>query len=130
VLTCGWCLDRMFIPVGPDGGEQDVWTVDKDAHGKVTKKRLFGVRVREPFSFRASSLSLEPSSCRCSPLGTSSVPYRGLRAHKRAAMFGEETSAPTAGILRHEAPPRPPSSVHSRDHFVSPLIIPTRNAQC
>lgn len=35
---------RMFIPVGPDGGEQDVWTVDKDNEGNVTKKKLFGVR--------------------------------------------------------------------------------------
>ena len=35
----------MFIPVGPDGGLQDVWTVDKDAGGKVEKTRLFGVRV-------------------------------------------------------------------------------------
>ncbi len=36
---------RMFIPVGPDGGLQDVWNVDKDEKGTVTKKRLFGVRV-------------------------------------------------------------------------------------
>jgi len=35
---------RMFIPVGPDGGLQDVWNVDKDEKGTVTKKRLFGVR--------------------------------------------------------------------------------------
>lgn len=35
----------MFIPVGPDGGLQDVWNVDKDEKGTVTKKRLFGVRV-------------------------------------------------------------------------------------
>lgn len=35
----------MFIPVGPDGGLQDVWNVDKDEKGMVTKKRLFGVRV-------------------------------------------------------------------------------------
>ena len=36
---------RMFIPVGPDGGMQDVWNVDKDENGTVTKTRLFGVRV-------------------------------------------------------------------------------------
>jgi protein-L-isoaspartate(D-aspartate) O-methyltransferase len=35
---------RMFIPVGPDGGDQDVWTVDKDAEGNVQQTRLFGVR--------------------------------------------------------------------------------------
>jgi len=35
---------RMFIPIGPDGGLQDVWTVDKDEKGTVTKTRLFGVR--------------------------------------------------------------------------------------
>ena len=35
----------MFIPVGPDGGLQDVWNVDKDEKGAVTKTRLFGVRV-------------------------------------------------------------------------------------
>ncbi|KAG8815146.1 hypothetical protein FRB91_011792 [Serendipita sp. 411] len=35
---------RMFIPVGPDGGSQDVWTVDKDEEGNVKKMRLFGVR--------------------------------------------------------------------------------------
>ena len=39
----------MFIPVGPDGGEQDVWTVDKDSEGTITKKKLFGVRVCEVF---------------------------------------------------------------------------------
>jgi protein-L-isoaspartate(D-aspartate) O-methyltransferase len=35
---------RMFIPVGPDGGSQSIWQVDKDEHGKVTKERLFDVR--------------------------------------------------------------------------------------
>ncbi|KAI0035824.1 Pcmt1-prov protein [Vararia minispora EC-137] len=34
---------RMFIPVGPDGGEQAVFQVDKDASGQVQKKALFGV---------------------------------------------------------------------------------------
>ncbi|KAL1405291.1 hypothetical protein Q8F55_008918 [Vanrija albida] len=32
---------RMFIPVGE--GQQDIWQVDKDAHGAVTRKKLFGV---------------------------------------------------------------------------------------
>ena len=40
------CSSRMFIPVGPDGGNQDVWTVDKDADGNIKQTRLFGVRVR------------------------------------------------------------------------------------
>lgn len=37
---------RMFIPVDddPDGWGQHVWTIDKDSQGKVTKKKLFGVR--------------------------------------------------------------------------------------
>lgn len=39
---------RMFIPVNddPDDKErgQHIWTVDKDEQGRVTKKRLFGVR--------------------------------------------------------------------------------------
>lgn len=41
---------RMFIPVddedddGSGTGGQHIWTVDKDAEGKVTKKKLFGVR--------------------------------------------------------------------------------------
>lgn len=41
---------RMFIPVndddgdGEDDGGQHIWTVDKDEQGRVTKKRLFGVR--------------------------------------------------------------------------------------
>ncbi|KAI0970678.1 protein-L-isoaspartate O-methyltransferase-domain-containing protein [Xylaria arbuscula] len=37
---------RMFIPVEDEGGlrEQYIWVVDKDADGKVEKKRLFGVR--------------------------------------------------------------------------------------
>lgn len=34
---------RLFIPIGTY--EQDVWQVDKDAQGDVTKKKLFGVRV-------------------------------------------------------------------------------------
>lgn len=33
----------MFIPVGPEGGSQAVWQVDKDVNGTVTKKKLFGV---------------------------------------------------------------------------------------
>lgn len=36
---------RMFIPVGDkDGWGQFIWTVDKDRDGKVTKKKLYGVR--------------------------------------------------------------------------------------
>ncbi|TVY87205.1 putative protein-L-isoaspartate O-methyltransferase [Lachnellula willkommii] len=37
---------RIFIPVeDPNGrGDQHIWTVDKDAKGVVTKKRLYGVR--------------------------------------------------------------------------------------
>lgn len=35
---------RIFIPVGDERGDQFIWTVDKDAEGRVTKKRLFGVR--------------------------------------------------------------------------------------
>jgi len=41
---------RMFIPVDDEadasrffGGGQSIWQVDKDEHGEVTKKRLFGV---------------------------------------------------------------------------------------
>jgi len=36
----------MFIPVDDDsdGFAQHVWNIDKDRDGKVTKKRLFGVR--------------------------------------------------------------------------------------
>ena len=41
---------RMFVPVGPDGGSQAVWQVDKDEEGNVTEKKLFGVMVN-PFSF-------------------------------------------------------------------------------
>ncbi|WOO85844.1 Protein-L-isoaspartate(D-aspartate) O-methyltransferase [Vanrija pseudolonga] len=32
---------RMFIPVGV--GHQDIWQVDKDEHGAVTRTKLFGV---------------------------------------------------------------------------------------
>jgi protein-L-isoaspartate(D-aspartate) O-methyltransferase len=35
---------RMVIPVGPNGGEQYLLQVDKDATGKVTSKRICGVR--------------------------------------------------------------------------------------
>lgn len=37
---------RMFIPVDDGDGEggQSVWTVDRDADGRVTRERLFGVR--------------------------------------------------------------------------------------
>lgn len=60
----------MFIPVGPDGGSQDVWTVDKDEVGNVKKTRLFGVRVRpaSPSSFLTRpSITMDPllsSLCR------------------------------------------------------------------
>ena len=64
----------MFIPVGPDGGEQDVWTVDKDAQGKVTKTKLFGVRVRAHFRFPTVSVP-NRFSAGFPPLGFRSVPY-------------------------------------------------------
>lgn len=37
---------RMFIPVDDDASrvEQFIWTVDKDGEGRVTRKKLFGVR--------------------------------------------------------------------------------------
>lgn len=36
---------RMFIPVEDEGaGWQDVWVLDKDAEGRVEKRKLFGVR--------------------------------------------------------------------------------------
>ena len=35
---------RMVIPVGPDGGEQNLDQIDKTLDGKVVKTRLFGVR--------------------------------------------------------------------------------------
>lgn len=40
---------RLFIPVDDDedgggSGGQHIWTVDKDAEGRVTRKKLFGVR--------------------------------------------------------------------------------------
>lgn len=35
---------RMFIPVGPEWGDQYLTQVDKDAHGHVTQRRLMGVR--------------------------------------------------------------------------------------
>lgn len=39
------CPGRIFIPVEDEsGGGQYIWTVDKDVNGKVTKKRLYGVR--------------------------------------------------------------------------------------
>lgn len=36
----------MFIPVDDDedGYSQHIWRVEKDSSGKVTKRRLFGVR--------------------------------------------------------------------------------------
>ncbi|RXK36442.1 protein-L-isoaspartate O-methyltransferase [Tremella mesenterica] len=43
---------RMFIPVGEH--TQDIWQVDKDEHGIITRTKLFGVMVRfsnpDPFS--------------------------------------------------------------------------------
>ncbi|KAI5478037.1 protein-L-isoaspartate (D-aspartate) O-methyltransferase [Pseudohyphozyma bogoriensis] len=35
---------KMFVPVGPDGGDQSVWLVEKALDGEVKKDRLFGVR--------------------------------------------------------------------------------------
>lgn len=38
---------RLFIPVEDEEGgtgNQYIWTVDKDEHGQITKKRLYGVR--------------------------------------------------------------------------------------
>jgi protein-L-isoaspartate(D-aspartate) O-methyltransferase len=36
----------MFIPVDDDstGIDQSIWRIEKDEDGKVTRKRLFGVR--------------------------------------------------------------------------------------
>ncbi len=37
--------NRIFIPVEDERGSgQYIWTVDKDAQGNVTKKRLYGLR--------------------------------------------------------------------------------------
>jgi len=49
---------RMFIPVGPDGGAQYIFQVDKDQDGQVKQERLFGVRyvpLTEEKSQRAES---------------------------------------------------------------------------
>lgn len=46
---------RMFIPVGEDA--QSVWQVDKDEHGNVTKKVLFGVMVSIGVFYAADSYS-------------------------------------------------------------------------
>ncbi|GAA5928953.1 uncharacterized protein JCM15063_004016 [Sporobolomyces koalae] len=35
---------RMFVPVGPDRGEQHIWQIDKHRDGTVTRERLFAVR--------------------------------------------------------------------------------------
>mmetsp|Transcript_9894 Transcript_9894/g.31140 ORF Transcript_9894/g.31140 Transcript_9894/m.31140 type:complete len:202 (-) Transcript_9894:82-687(-) len=35
---------RMFIPVGPDGGAQEIVLVDKDQEGNVHKRNIMGVR--------------------------------------------------------------------------------------
>lgn len=36
---------RMFIPIEEEGwGDQNIWIVDKDEKGNVTKEKLFGVR--------------------------------------------------------------------------------------
>lgn len=37
-------INRIFIPVEDKHGEQYIWTVDKDASGTVTRKKLYGVR--------------------------------------------------------------------------------------
>ena len=34
----------MFIPVEDRSGMQNIWTVDKDEKGEVSKKKLYGVR--------------------------------------------------------------------------------------
>lgn len=50
---------RMFIPVGPDGGTQFIYQVDKDHNGNVTQEKLFGVRyvpLTEEKSQRAESV--------------------------------------------------------------------------
>ena len=35
---------RMVIPVGPEGGDQYLMQIDKDANGEVTQRRVMGVR--------------------------------------------------------------------------------------
>ena len=35
---------RMVIPVGPDGGDQSLYQLDKDLQGNVTRSRIVGVR--------------------------------------------------------------------------------------
>jgi protein-L-isoaspartate(D-aspartate) O-methyltransferase len=39
-------MNRMFIPVDDSvlGYGQHIWVVDKDAEGKVTKTKLYGVQ--------------------------------------------------------------------------------------
>jgi protein-L-isoaspartate(D-aspartate) O-methyltransferase len=38
-----WDGYRMFVPVADSTGGQAVWVIDKDKHGVVTRKRLYGV---------------------------------------------------------------------------------------
>lgn len=35
---------RLIIPVGPDGGNQNLEQIDKDKDGKVSRTKLMGVR--------------------------------------------------------------------------------------
>lgn len=34
----------MFVPVVESNGQQAIFVVDKDKHGNITRKRLYGVR--------------------------------------------------------------------------------------
>lgn len=45
-VTYTLAVKSMFIPVDDDstGWEQSVWRIEKDEEGKVTRKKLFGVR--------------------------------------------------------------------------------------
>jgi hypothetical protein len=104
----------MFIPIGPDGGEQDVWTVDKDAQGKVTKKKLFGVRVSPSFPFWAVPLSKYPAGSPLWALAPCHTEVYEYAVQARTRTRGGNTS-PWNDRLSLSFPPfqKPPSAFAS-----------------
>jgi protein-L-isoaspartate(D-aspartate) O-methyltransferase len=52
---------RIFTPVGPDGGHQDIYVIDKDVQGNVTCRDVMGVRVSQ-LLFIMTVIHLEISS--------------------------------------------------------------------